>query len=189
MREDSASESPLRSKGSGVRAFFMEPWAEEWTGELGMSNYVLVYDADCGHCTKFKQAVAILDTHRRVDFVSLSSADESGLLDGVPTKLRYKSFHLVLQDRQVLSGADALPELISMFPAGRVLSRMMAGAPGGSSAMTFAYSVFVRLHDTGSCTTAPTLAGTERGPSDPGNGIRPKLSGDAGILMRHRTYL
>ena len=129
-----------------------------------MARYVLAYDADCGPCTKFKDAVAILDIHRKVDFVPLSLADESGLLDGVPSHLRHKSFHLVLPNEQVLSGANALPEVIGLFPTGRVFSRMIAGAPGGRSAMTFVYSVFARLHDTGSCNYRPSPAGTNKVP-------------------------
>lgn len=129
----------------------MEPLTEERTGEVGLSEYVMAYDADCGPCAKFKQVVSILDIHRNADFASLSTADESGLLDGVPINLRHRTFHLVLSDKQVLSGANALPEVISLFPAGRVLSGVIAGAPGGTSAMAFVYSVFARLHDTGSC--------------------------------------
>ena len=129
-----------------------------------MSTYVMVYDADCGPCTKFKQAVTILDIHRKLDFVPLGIADESGLLDGVPGNLRHRSFHLVLPNKQVLSGANALPDVISLFPAGRVFSGMVVGAPGGRSAMTFVYSVFARLHDAGFCKYRPTPAGRGKVP-------------------------
>jgi predicted DCC family thiol-disulfide oxidoreductase YuxK len=119
----------------------------------------MAYDADCGPCTRFKQAVSILDIHRKVDFIPLNIADESGLLDSVPSNLRHRSFHLVLPDKQVLSGANALPEVIGMFPAGRAFSQLIVGAPGGRTAMAFVYSVFARLHDTGSCKYRPTPAG------------------------------
>lgn len=111
----------------------------------------MAYDADCGPCAKFKQVVAILDIRRKVDFVPLDIADASGLLDAVPRNLRYRSFHIVLPDRKVLSGANALPELISLFPAGPVFSMMMTGAPGGKGTMTFVYLVFARLHNLQSC--------------------------------------
>ena len=125
-----------------------------------MPKCIMAYDADCGPCTRFKQAVAILDIHRKVYFVPLGTADESGLLDGVPINLRHRSFHLVLSHEVVLSGANALPEVISLFPAGRLLSRIMIGAPGGRSAMNSVYSLFARLHDKGSCEYRSISAGT-----------------------------
>lgn len=124
---------------------------------------MMAYDADCGACTRFKSAVAILDIHRETDFVPLSTADESGLLEGVPVNLRYRSFHLLLPGKQVLSGADALPELIRLFPAGRACSKMITGAPGGRKAMTFVYSAFSKLHDASSCRHRPTRALGSRG--------------------------
>ncbi len=116
-----------------------------------MGRYVLAYDSDCGPCTRFRRAVGFLDTRHRIGFVPLDRADREGLLERVPAEMRHRSFHLVLPDQEALSGARALPELIRLLPAGTFLSRLIVGAPLGYQSMAFVYSVFARLHDTGSC--------------------------------------
>lgn len=125
-----------------------------------VSRYVISYDSDCGPCTKFKRAVAFLDAHNRVDFLSLSEADALGLLDKIPEDRRHRSFHLVLPTTEVLSGANAIPELVSLLPSGGIFSRLIAGAPGGMRTTTFVYSVISRLHDEGSCKFVPASSAT-----------------------------
>jgi len=111
----------------------------------------LVYDADCGPCRFFRDADGVLDVRHRMTFLPLDRADETGLLDEMPVELRFKSFHLLLPSREALSGAEALPELIRLFPGGTVASKLMTGAPGGRWALTSVYSVLSRLHEVGSC--------------------------------------
>jgi predicted DCC family thiol-disulfide oxidoreductase YuxK len=55
------------------------------------SKYILAYDANCGPCTKFKRIVDILDKYERIDFISLTKADQEGLLGSIPVRQRYKS--------------------------------------------------------------------------------------------------
>src|SRR5580704_16952139 len=57
-------------------------------------RYTIAYDAGCGPCTKFRRAIEFLDTHGAIDFVSLPEANEMGLLDAIPERLRFRSFHL-----------------------------------------------------------------------------------------------
>ncbi len=127
-----------------IKPAFMRP-------RVTVLRYLLVYDGDCGPCTKFKRAIDFLDTYRKLDYLSLVEADEKGVLDSVPPNLWHRSFHLVSPEGMVLSGAKALPGLIGLLPTGRPISRLMVLAPGGLSAISFVYSVFSRLHDTGSC--------------------------------------
>ncbi len=47
------------------------------------------------HVTKFRHMVDILDKYEKIDFISLTKADEEGLLDKIPVHQRYKSFHLI----------------------------------------------------------------------------------------------
>jgi len=72
------------------------------------SKYILAYDTDCGPCTRFAYVVDILDKHEKIDFISLTKADQKGLFDKIPTILRYKSFHLVMANGKVKSGSEAL---------------------------------------------------------------------------------
>jgi len=136
-----------------------------------VSTFVMAYDADCGLCTRFKQAVAILDVHRKASFLPLSVADELGLLDSVPIDRRHRSFHLVVSDKRVLSGTNALSKVVSLFPAGSALSRVIEGAPEGRRAMTFVYTMFVRLHEAGSCNHKPTPASVREDCQNPEKGL------------------
>lgn len=141
----------------------------------------MVYDADCGPCRRFKRAVELLDRCHRFAFVSLRDADANGNLNAVPPRLRYRSFHLISPDGEVLSGANALPALASMLPSGRVVSKAILSTPGGLKAAGFAYGVLSRLHDSGSCKRAagrdPVLEVGEAGESQLGPEERVRLSG------------
>lgn len=125
-----------------------------------MRRYVLVYDSDCGSCTRFRRIVGFLDTRGRLDFLPLTDADREGVLDSIPRGRRHRSFHLVSPAGRVSSGAAAVPELIRLLPAGRVISKLLKSAPLGFWSVAFVYSVFSRLHDSGSCNY------TKGGPSD-----------------------
>jgi hypothetical protein len=103
--------------------------------------------------------VEFLDAHRKLNFMTLSEADEIGALDPVPPLLRHKSFHLILPDKGVVSGAEALPSLIALFPSGKLASGLITSSPGGTKLLEFAYSAFSRLHDAGSCKYVHSTSG------------------------------
>jgi predicted DCC family thiol-disulfide oxidoreductase YuxK len=116
-----------------------------------VDRYVLVHDADCGPCTRFKQGVDFLDLHGMIGFVSIDRTQESGLLDGVPEARRHRSFHLILPNKRVESGAEALPTLMGLLPSGSAISTIVKSAPGGLTMLAFVYSIASRLHEVGSC--------------------------------------
>jgi predicted DCC family thiol-disulfide oxidoreductase YuxK len=120
------------------------------------SKYILAYDADCGPCTKFRRIVDILDKYERIDFISLTKADEEGLLDNIPVRQRYKSFHLISPKREPKSGSEALLELVAILPGGKIISPIINNFPGGKKGVQFIYKRFSRLHDRGSCSTNET---------------------------------
>jgi predicted DCC family thiol-disulfide oxidoreductase YuxK len=120
-----------------------------------MRKYVLAYDADCGPCTRFKRAADFLDTYDKMDFMSLTEAENNGVLNAVTISARHRSFHLISPDGTALSGARAIPTLVSLLPSGNLTSELMIRAPGGLQTVGFVYSVFSRLHDTGSCRYRP----------------------------------
>ncbi len=111
----------------------------------------LVYDSDCGPCTRFRRIVGFLDTRGRLNFASLTTADRTGLLDQVPAERRHRSFHLASRSGAVSSGTKALPELLALLPSGGLISGLVARAPLGYRSLTFVYTTFARLHDAGSC--------------------------------------
>ena len=89
------------------------------------SRYILAYDANCGPCTKFKRIVDILDKYERINFISLTKADQEGLLDKIPVDQRYKSFHLIFPKGDAESGSEALLELIVILPGGKIISPLI----------------------------------------------------------------
>ena len=86
------------------------------------SKYILAYDANCGPCTRFKRIVDILDKYEKIDFISLTKADQEGILGKIPVHQRYKSFHLILPKGEAKGGSEALLELIVILPGGKIIS-------------------------------------------------------------------
>ncbi|MDE1854160.1 MAG: DUF393 domain-containing protein [Thaumarchaeota archaeon] len=121
--------------------------------------YTLVYDADCGPCTRFRKAVGFLDARDRIRFVGLNEADSSGLLEGLHPALRHRSFHLIGPSGKIWSGAEALPPLAALLPGGSPFAIVLGSSPIAFKSAAFVYSVFSRLHDTGSCSYAPGGSG------------------------------
>ena len=115
------------------------------------SKYILAYDADCGPCTRFMRVVDILDKYEKIDFISLTLANQQGLLDSISTPLRYKSFHLIFPNGEAKSGSEALLELIGILPGGKVISPVINYFPAGKQIVRSIYKRFSKLHDTGSC--------------------------------------
>ena len=119
------------------------------------SKYILAYDADCGPCTRFRRIVEILDKYEKIDFISLTKADEEDLLDNIPVRQRYKSFHLISPKAESKSGSEALLEL-AILPGGKIISPIINYFPGGKKALRFIYKRFSTLHDRGSCSINET---------------------------------
>ncbi len=133
----------------------------------GLQKHLLVYDAGCGPCTKFRRSIEFLDSYGRLDYASLIEADSEGLLRDVPGRLRYRSFHLLSPEGKALSGAEAIPKLAALLPAGRLLSKLMTSAPGALWAIAFVYAVLSRLHDAGSCRHEGTRAESNESAREP----------------------
>jgi len=128
-----------------------------------LNGFILAYDAGCGPCTRFRRLVEFFDARRRMTYISLSEADSEGMLDGVRPSLRHGSFHLLLPDGHAMSGAAAIPTLVSLLPGGGIASGAMVSVPGGTRLVGFVYDVLSRLHDKGSCSYRP---GVQRADSD-----------------------
>src|SRR5256885_5856718 len=127
-----------------------------------MDKHVLVYDKDCGNCSRFKRIVDFLDAHKRLDYLSLTEADDFGLLDSVPRSRRHRSFHIIYRGGRIISGSAAVPDLISMIPSGHVAAFLIRHAPGGEKIVNLIYSMFSRLHEAGSC-SYPDASGVGEG--------------------------
>src|SRR5262245_53716490 len=115
------------------------------------SKYILAYDAYCGPCRRFRHIVDILDKHEIIDFISLTNADQAGLLVKVYAPLRYKSFHLIFPDGEITSGPDALLKLIGILHGGKIISPLIDYFPGGKQILRLIYATISRLHDVTLC--------------------------------------
>lgn len=116
-----------------------------------MRDFVVAYDASCGPCTRFRRALEFFDIFQRIGFVSLDEANREGRLDNVPEHLRFRSFHMILPNGDILSGSDALPSLMGLLPAGGLVSRLMMSTPLGPKIASSVYSAASRLHESESC--------------------------------------
>jgi len=112
----------------------------------------LVYDGDCGSCSKFKEIVDVLDGNNRLEYDTLAEADYDSLLESIPKAKRNRSFHLISPKGNVLSGQEAILELMRLLPLGSLTSFLVSSFPI-RNLTDFLYSVFVRLHDSSSCST------------------------------------
>jgi predicted DCC family thiol-disulfide oxidoreductase YuxK len=61
------------------------------------------------------------------------------------------SFHLISPNGEAKSGSEALLELISILPGGKIISPIINYFPGGKLIVRFIYNRFSRLHDRVSC--------------------------------------
>ncbi|HKW05923.1 MAG TPA: DCC1-like thiol-disulfide oxidoreductase family protein [Nitrososphaerales archaeon] len=113
--------------------------------------FLLIYDSDCGPCTRFKRIIEFLDTHDRFRYESLVRSDKLGLLNSIPMAERHRSFHLISPEGRVSSGALAIPALLCQLPLGGIASTLVTKAPGGIRLVGLVYSTFSRLHEGSSC--------------------------------------
>lgn len=83
--------------------------------------------------------------------MSLSEAEDMGIIASVPQEIRFRSFHIVLPNGQIRSGAQALPDLVRQLPFGSLSSTVAASAPFGATLLNFLYAALSRLHREGLC--------------------------------------
>ncbi|HXT84990.1 MAG TPA: DCC1-like thiol-disulfide oxidoreductase family protein [Verrucomicrobiae bacterium] len=118
-----------------------------------MQKYLIAYDIDCGPCNKFKKLVDTLDLYNNIDFVSIFEADSKGLLKSIPPSKKYESFHLIFPTGKTESGSDAIIDLISIFPLGQPISKIIRILPANQNVIRYIYYLFSRLRDYSSCKT------------------------------------
>lgn len=88
----------------------------------------VVFDDACRFC-RFSLAV-LLSLDRRSAFVpvSFTTAGAAGIFEAARDDWR-RSFHLLVDERR-RAGGDAFPQILSLLPGGRPLSRVAGACPG-----------------------------------------------------------
>lgn len=88
---------------------------------MSIADPTLIYDGECGIC---QQAVALLkrwDREQVLRFVPFQ--DQRRVAEfGIALPALAAAMHLILPDGRVYAGADAVPELLRLFPGKRWLA-------------------------------------------------------------------
>ena len=90
----------------------------------------LLYDADCGFCTRAALAVARLDRRGRLALAPIGSPVGELLLGDLPEAERLKSWHLVAATGQRTSAGAAVGPLCRLLPALAWLAPALEAFPG-----------------------------------------------------------
>jgi predicted DCC family thiol-disulfide oxidoreductase YuxK len=93
------------------------------------SNWLLLYDDDCGFCRWSLAWVLRADRGRRVEPVALGSDRADALLADMPPQERVASWHLAAPDGRRWSAGYAAPPLLRLLPGGRLPAAALARAP------------------------------------------------------------
>jgi predicted DCC family thiol-disulfide oxidoreductase YuxK len=94
------------------------------------TEWILLYDPDCGFCRWSLGWVLAADRARRVRPVPLGSPEADQLLADMDREERIASWHLVAPDGRRWSAGYAAPPLLRLLPAGRAPAAALAAAPG-----------------------------------------------------------
>jgi predicted DCC family thiol-disulfide oxidoreductase YuxK len=81
--------------------------------------WTLVYDGACAFCRWCVDLVARWDTRRRVRAVPFQDAGALAALPPIPRPALEAAMHLVSPAGEVRAGADAMPAILRLLPAGR----------------------------------------------------------------------
>ena len=78
---------------------------------------LLVYDAQCPLCVRFKQGLERLDVERRVLYVPLQDDEVFKRYSQLDPQACAAKIHYLREDGQVLVGGEVITELLKHFPA------------------------------------------------------------------------
>jgi predicted DCC family thiol-disulfide oxidoreductase YuxK len=92
-------------------------------------DHSLLYDADCGFCTRSMQRLMRLDRRGRLRAVAIQSEEGRRLLAPMSEQEQLASWHLVAPDGTIRSGGSAAAPLARLLPAGGPVARVLARFP------------------------------------------------------------
>jgi predicted DCC family thiol-disulfide oxidoreductase YuxK len=95
----------------------------------GPSDHAILYDADCGFCTRMLDRIMRRDRRGRLRAVPIQAEEGQRLLCKMPAARRLDSWHLVLPDGEVVSGGAAGPPLLRLLPGGALPAALLATFP------------------------------------------------------------
>ncbi|MEM3085801.1 MAG: DCC1-like thiol-disulfide oxidoreductase family protein [Halobacteria archaeon] len=109
----------------------------------------LLYDGACGPCSAFARWVKAADVRGRIEVRRLEEPEMERRYGRRLGERYMESFHLDT-GRGVASGAEALPDLLALFPGG-LLWGPAARLPPVRGALAAGYRAMSRLRDRAAC--------------------------------------
>lgn len=100
----------------------------------GLPDHSILYDADCGFCTRSLARIMRWDRRGRLRAVPIQSEDGQRLLAPIPAERRLDSWHLVSPDGEIRSAGAAAPSLLRLLPGGRVPAALLDALPAATDA-------------------------------------------------------
>ena len=103
----------------------------------------LIFDANCGSCTRFAKMVGRLDLRKNIQFASLYDPKVEARLRPKLGPAYDQSFHLELHAQgRLVSGEDALEDLARLFPAAAPFGALAFKVPGVKGVPAALYRAF-----------------------------------------------
>jgi predicted DCC family thiol-disulfide oxidoreductase YuxK len=97
-------------------------------------DHALLFDSDCGFCTRSVERIIRWDRGRRLRAVPIESAEGTRLLADVPPERRLDSWHLAGPGGALISGGAAAAPLLRLLPGGRLPAAVLAAFPRATAA-------------------------------------------------------
>lgn len=96
---------------------------------MALLKPVVLYDSDCGFCTRSIGWLRRWDRRQAFDYVAFNARAGTPELERIPDAELQRASHLVLPDGRAFRGGNAVPELLRHLPGGLVL-RPLSLLPG-----------------------------------------------------------
>ena len=96
---------------------------------MALLKPVVLYDSDCGFCTRSIGWLRRWDRRRAFDYVPFNARTGTPEFERIAEADLQRASHLVLPDGRAFGGGDAVPEMLRYLPGGAVL-RPIARLPG-----------------------------------------------------------
>jgi predicted DCC family thiol-disulfide oxidoreductase YuxK len=103
----------------------------------------VLFDQDCGICTKFARLLGAIDRKGRLELVPFHEARKRGLAKDLSEEEFEESFHAI-DDGKTLSGPQAIPAVLERLPLGWVPARAIRNAPALQFVVDRMYHVVAR---------------------------------------------
>jgi predicted DCC family thiol-disulfide oxidoreductase YuxK len=93
-------------------------------------DHLILYDADCGFCTRALDQIMRWDRRGRLRAIAIASPEGQRLLASVPPSERLDSWHLVGPGGELSSAGAAAPRVLRLLRGGALAAALLAAAPG-----------------------------------------------------------